>query len=146
MVNPTVFTHTDPAYPVRLQERLGRQAPTKLIALGNVALLSQRKTALFCSVRCPGDALLGAYDTARKLREEGVTVISGFHSPVEKECLRTLLRGKQPIIICAARAIDKIRLPSDWRSALEADRLLILSPFPKRPRRPTVESARQRGS
>jgi predicted Rossmann fold nucleotide-binding protein DprA/Smf involved in DNA uptake len=90
-VKPTVFTRTNPAYPQRLQERLGQQAPTTLTALGNMALLSQPKTALFCSVRCPGDAILGAYDSARKLRDEGVTVVSGFHSPVEKECLRILL-------------------------------------------------------
>lgn len=77
-------------------------------------------------------------------RDEGVTVISGFHSRVEKECLRILLRGKQPIIICLARAMEKIRLPSAWCMAMEGNRLLILSPFEKRPPRPTVESARQR--
>ena len=38
----------------------------------------------------------------------------------------------------------KLRLPTNWRSAIDAGRLLILSPFEKRPRRPTVESARQR--
>lgn len=143
-MEPTVFTRTDPVYPLRLQERLGQQAPTTLTALGNVALLSQPKTALFCSVRCPGDAILGAYDAARKLRDEGVTVVSGFHSPVEKECLRILLRGEQPIIICLARALEKIRLPADWRSAVEAGRLLLVSPFEKRPRRPTTESAQRR--
>ena len=118
--------------------------PSTLTALGNLALLSQPKTALFCSVRCPGDAILGAYDAARKLRDEGVTVVSGFHSPVEKECLRIPLRGKQPIIICLARALGKIRLPTEWRTALEAGRLLLLSPFEKFPRRPTIESASQR--
>jgi len=143
-VKPTVFTRTDPVYPPRFQERLGQQAPSALTALGNVALLSQSKTALFCSVRCPGDAILGAYDTARKLRDEGVTVVSGFHSPVEKECLRILLRGKQPIIICLARVLEKIRLPADWRSAVEAGRLLLISPFENRPRRPTTESALRR--
>ena len=143
-MKPTVFTRTNPVYPQRLQDRLGQQAPTTLTALGNVALLSQRKTALFCSVRCPGDAILGAYDAARKLRDEGVTVVSGFHSPIEKECLRILLRGKQPIIICLARAIEKIRLPADWRSAVEAGRLLLISPFKNRPPRPTKESAQRR--
>jgi len=143
-VKPTVFTRTDPVYPQRLQERLGQQAPSTLTALGNVALLSQPKTALFCSVRCPGDAILGAYDAARKLRDEGVTVVSGFHSPVEKECLRILLRGKQPIIVCLARALEKIRLPADWRSAVEAGRLLLISPFQNRPPRPTTESAQRR--
>jgi predicted Rossmann fold nucleotide-binding protein DprA/Smf involved in DNA uptake len=95
-------------------------------------------------VRCPGDAILGAYDSARKLRDEGVTVISGFHSPVEKECLRILLRGKQPIVICLARAFGKIRLPSDWRRALESGRLLLLCPFVKRPPRPDKNSTAYR--
>jgi len=143
-MNPTVFTPNDVRYPARLRERLGEHAPKTLTALGDPASLFQPKTALFCSVRCPGDAILGAYDTARRLRDEGVTVISGFHSPVEKECLRILLRGKQPIVICLARSMEKIRLPSAWRVALEAGRLLILSPLETRPRRPTVESARQR--
>jgi len=143
-MNPTVFTSNDVRYPARLRERLGEHAPRTLTALGDPASLSQPKTALFCSVRCPGDAIVGAYDTARKLRDQGVTVISGFHSPVEKECLRILLRGKQPIIICLARALGKIRLPTEWRTALEAGRLLLLSPFEKFPPRPTTESAHRR--
>ena len=130
--------------PGQLDERVGAHTPSKLLAIGNEALLSDHKVAFFCSSRCPGDAILGAYDSARKLRDDGVTVISGFHSPVEKECLRILLRGKQPIIICPARALEKFRLPADWRKALDAGRLLILSPFEKYPRRPTTESARQR--
>lgn len=128
----------------RIEERLGAAAPSRLWAIGNPGILAERKVALFCSVRCPGDAILGAYDTARKLRDQGVTVVSGFHSPVEKECLRILLRGKQPTIICLARAMEKIRIPADWRGALDTGRLLLLSPFEKRPRRPTVESSRQR--
>jgi len=123
---------------------MGAERPRTLTALGNLALLSQPKTGLFCSRRCPGNAILSAYDTARKLRDEGATVISGFHSPVEKECLRILLRGKQPILICLARSLEKIRLPGDWRRALENGRLLLLSPFEKRPRRPTTESSHQR--
>lgn len=106
-MNPTVFNSADAAYPTSLRERLGEQAPRRLIVLGKVALLSQPKTGLFCSLRCPGNAILGAYDTARKLRDEGVTVISGFYSPVEKECLRILIRGKQPIIMCLARSLGE---------------------------------------
>lgn len=143
-MNLTVLNSTDADYPARLRERLGEHAPRTLNVLGAPALLSQRKTALFCSVRCPGDKILAAYDTARQLRDEGVTVVSGFHSPVEKECLRILLRGNQPIIICLARAMEKIRLPADWRRVLENGRLLLLSPFEKRPRRPTTESSQQR--
>jgi predicted Rossmann fold nucleotide-binding protein DprA/Smf involved in DNA uptake len=143
-MNLTVIKSTDTAYPARLHERLGENAPRTPTCIGDLASLSKTKSGLFCTVRCPGDVILAAYDAAQKLRDEGVTVISGFHSPVEKECLRILLRGKQPIIICLARAMDKIRIPLDWRRGLESGSLLLLSPFEKRPRRPTVESSRQR--
>jgi predicted Rossmann fold nucleotide-binding protein DprA/Smf involved in DNA uptake len=146
MKNPNVLTLTpsEASRPWRVEKRLGAAAPTRLWAIGDSGILTERKIALFCSVRCPGDAILRAYDTARKLRDEGVTVVSGFHSPVEKECLRILFRGKQPIIIGLARAMDKMRLPKEWRGPLEAGRLLILSPFAKRPRRPDRRSARRR--
>jgi predicted Rossmann fold nucleotide-binding protein DprA/Smf involved in DNA uptake len=143
-MDSTVLRSADVGYPVSLRERLGDHAPKTLAALGNLGSLSQLKTALFCSVRCPGDAILAAYDTARKLRDEGVSVISGFHSPVEKECLRILLRGKQPIIICLARSLVKIRIPAEWRPPLEAGRLLILSRFEQSPRRADSTSARRR--
>lgn len=143
-MDPTVLRSSDAAYPVILRERLGEHAPRTLTALGNLSSLSESKTALFCSVRCPGDAILAAYDAARKLRDEGVTVVSGFHSPVEKECLRILLRGNQPVIICLARSLVKIRIPAEWRKALDSGRLLALSPFERRPRRPDTKSARQR--
>ena len=133
-----------PSWPSNLANRLGRDAPSYLHTIGNLDILAVHKVGLFCSVRCPGDAILAAYDAARKLRDEGVTVVSGFHSPVEKECLRILLRGKQPIIACLARAVEKIRLPLDWRRALETGRLVLLSSFEKRPRRPTTESSHQR--
>ena len=143
-MNLAVLKSTDAAYPARLHERLGENAPRTLTCIGDLASLSQTKSGLFCSVRCPGDAILAAYDAAQKLRDEGVTVISGFHSPVEKESLRILLRGKQPIIICLARSLDKIRLPMDWRAGLDTGRLLLLSPFEKRPCRPDRKSAQRR--
>jgi predicted Rossmann fold nucleotide-binding protein DprA/Smf involved in DNA uptake len=78
------------------------------------------------------------------MRDNGVTVISGFHSPIEKECLRILLRGSQPIIICPARAIETMRIPTECRRAFEAGRILFLSPFTLQPTRMTRESAIRR--
>jgi predicted Rossmann fold nucleotide-binding protein DprA/Smf involved in DNA uptake len=48
---------------------------------------------------------------------------------MEKECLDFLLRGKQPIVVCPARSITNMRMPSAWRKASAEGRLLILSPF-----------------
>jgi predicted Rossmann fold nucleotide-binding protein DprA/Smf involved in DNA uptake len=107
-------------------------------------LLSLPKTALFCSVRCPGHAILRTYDQAVQWRDQGRCVISGFHSPVEQECLRILFRGPQPIIICPARSIENMRISSEWKAAFEAGRLLLLSPFKPEDRRPTKELAARR--
>ena len=84
------LTAADTRYPARLRERLGDAAPAQLTAFGNLDLLALPKTALFCSARCPGVAILRAYDQVAKWRDEGRCVIGGFHSPVEKECLRIL--------------------------------------------------------
>ena len=138
------LTPSQAHWPQQLDDRLETAVPVRLWAVGSLEILGEKKVGLFCSVRCPGNAIFGAYDTARKFRDEGVTVVSGFHSPIEKECLRILMRGKQPIIICLARALEKIRLPADWRSAVEAGHLLLISPFEKRPRRPTKEASQRR--
>ena len=111
---------------------------------GNARLFEEPLTALFCSQRCPGDLILKTYDLARAMRDAGVPVIGGFQTPMERECLRLLLRGKQPVVVCPARGIDNMRVPRDWRVALDEDRLLILSPFPSTRRRPTAELAAQR--
>jgi predicted Rossmann fold nucleotide-binding protein DprA/Smf involved in DNA uptake len=134
----------DPLYPAILSTRLGQSAPSELMAIGPVALLAHRKTAVFCSANAPGDVLPRACEAIRRLCEEGVTVISGFHSPIEKECLRILLGGKQPIILCPARAIETMRIPDDCCSAFEAGRLLFLSAFAGPPRRADRDSAAKR--
>lgn len=112
--------------------------------IGNSRILYNKKIALFCSIKCPGDLILKTYDLAKELRENNVTVASGFHSPMEQECLRILLRGTQPIIICPARSIENMRIPKDWQNALDDNRLLILSPFNKKQKRITVQTAKIR--
>lgn len=130
-------------WPRLLSERLKDEAPAELTALGNLDLLALPKTGLFCSARCPGNAILSAYDQAARWRDAGHCIISGFHSPVEKECLRILLRGKSPIILCPARNLPK-RIPADWQTPLAEGRLLILSAFTASEKRVTTELATRR--
>ena len=111
---------------------------------GNLHLLEEPLTAFFCSAQCPGDLILKTYDLARSMRDAGVAVIGGFQTPMERECLRLLLRGNQPVVICPARSVENMRIPRDWPPALEEERLLILSRFPRHQRRPTTEVSEQR--
>ena len=143
MPQPQTIPRNDPRYAARLRQRLGTDAPPDLTALGNLDLLSRPMTALFCSARCPGSVILRAYDQAAQWRDAGHCVIGGFHSPVEKECLRILLRGSQPIIICPARGLPK-RIPPEWKKPLADGRLLILSIFPNTEKRITADLATRR--
>ena len=140
---PENISRADFSYPARLRDRLGEDAPPELTALGNLELLARHKTALFCSARCPGKAILTTYDQAAKWRDSGSCVISGFHSPVEKECLQILLRGTQPIIICPARSLPQ-RVPPELEKPLASGRLLILSAFAARENRVTSALATER--
>ncbi len=114
------------------------------MAIGPVAHLANRKTALFCSATAPTDVISNALNAAHCMCDKGVTVISGFHSPVERACLSILLDGKQPIIVCPARAISTMHIPDACRSAFEAGRLLFLSSFADPPRRVDRDSATKR--
>ena len=139
-----VIDQNSPSYPILLSKRLGKDTPVVLWAIGCLDLIHIPKTALFCSNRCPGDAVLKAMDQAQKWRDQGRCIISGFHSPIEKECLQILLRGRQPIIICPARSLENIRIPKDWKPGINEGRLLVFSPFPAAQKRMTETLAEQR--
>lgn len=116
----------------------------QLWAIGFSRAFSTSKTGLSCSLQCPASLIVAMHDLALSWGIGAKTVISGFHSPVEKECLRILIRGKGKVIICPARGIKGMRIPVAWRGPLEDGRLLILSPFEAKHRRLTVKLAQQR--
>ena len=146
-MKPSALEHNS-AHATAVSRENGQAAapslPPQSAHLGNLLLLKERLTALFCSNRCPGDLILKTYDIARAMRDAGIPVVGGFQTPMEKECLRLLLRGIQPIVICPARGIENMRIPRDWRPALDAGRLLIISPFSSAYRRPTAKLAASR--
>jgi len=140
----TEIKSRDSSFPAAL--RSGNVAPkiSRIWTIGNREILNQSLLSFFCSKKCPGDVILRTYDVARALRDAGVPVIGGFHSPMEKECLDLLLRGKQPVVVCPARGLDRMRIPRPWRDAISEDRLLVLSSFDGKILRATADQAEQR--
>jgi len=134
----------DLVYPSAWKKFLGECHPEIITTMGNLDILNQKKLAFFCSIKCPGHLILKTYDLAQHLKEAGVTVIGGFHSPIERECLRILLRGPQPVIVCPARSIKGMRMRRVYIKPLEEGRLLFLSPFKESQRRNTVDTAMER--
>jgi predicted Rossmann fold nucleotide-binding protein DprA/Smf involved in DNA uptake len=133
-----------PAYPVALKTCVAFKAAPILTAIGDISLLQKPAIALFCSKQCPGDLILTTYDLAQSLRGAAIPIISGFHTPIEQDCLNILLRGTQPIIHCPARSIHNIRLSSEQKQAIDEHRLLLISPFSASYPRVTAELAEKR--
>ena len=117
-----------------------------IAAKGHLNILGKTLIDFFCSVRCPGDAILKTYDLARMLRETNATIVGGFQSPMEKECLDLLLRGLASVVVCPARGLGRMRIPKNWKEPLAEGRLLILSFFDDSIRRPTVNLAVKRNA
>ncbi len=140
----TILDVTNSESPATIRKALDTHAFRQVWAIGNLNILEKPLLGFFCSTTCPGEVILRTYDLAIALREAGVPLMSGFHTPMEKECLALLLRGTQPIVICPARSIAQMRLPAAWQQAVVAKRLLILSPFAAQHRRPTIELTEQR--
>ena len=86
------------------------------------------------------------YDLARTLRNADVTVVGGFQTPMEKECLTLLLRGTAPVVICPARGLGRMRVRAEWKKPLAEGRLLLLSFFDGGIGRATAELAAKRNA
>ena len=81
---------------------------------GNLHLRKEPMAAFFCWAQCSRDLILKTYDLARLMRDAGVAVIGGFQTPMEKECLRLLLRGNKPVGFSPSRSVENMRIPRDW--------------------------------
>ena len=101
---------------------------SSLQMVGNAALLNHPDKTAFLSSRWISAAdVLKCYEWAEKVRDSDCCIISGFQSPLEKDVLKFLLRGKVSIILVLARSLWKT-VPEELRTAVGAGRLLIVSP------------------
>ncbi len=127
-------------------KKAGQRPAPQLYIVGDTAILDRPKIALFCSVKCPGKLILDTYDLAKRFRNEGALVVSPFHSPMEQECLRILLRSPNPVVWALARGVYR-QIPSkpvDCRNAAAEGRLIMVTPFPDAVRHITAETATTR--
>ena len=131
-------------YPNNQVDLLSNQAPAKLAVIGVPERLSLPWLALFCSSKCPGSLIIKAYNLSPALQGTKIALAGGFHSPVEKDALRVALRGSQQLLICPARGLEGMRIPETYRKPLDDGRLIFISPFSEKIKRPTQQTSIER--
>ena len=95
--------------------------------LGNISLLDRKKIGYFASGRIVSLSVLPTLDWATELtKRDDVTIVSGFHSKLEREVLDILLRSRCGIICVLARPIYKV-IPDKYHNAFAQNRVLFIS-------------------
>jgi predicted Rossmann fold nucleotide-binding protein DprA/Smf involved in DNA uptake len=135
----TYLESPHPHYPPRLEDSYKR-----LTVLGNVELLNQELLGLFVSRQCPASLILQSHEWAQQAKAKKLAVVAGFQSPVEQEILRVLLKGGGNIVICPARSLETFRVSKELKAALEAKRVVLVSPFASSQKRVDKELALRR--
>lgn len=71
----------------------------------------------------------------------GRVILSGFHSPLEQQVLRSVLRRHGRVVKVLARGLTDYHPPELELEPLEQGRMLVLSPFPEQVDRTTRETS-----
>ena len=130
--------------PPHLAPRIATDLATRFIGIGNPALLAEPLLGLIASRQCPGHVFIETLERVPQWAKAGRVLVSGFHSPLEQQVLRSLLRRQGRAVKVLARHLPPGR---DYRpAALEREpltqgRLLILSASPATENRTTRASA-----
>ena len=109
--------------------------------MGNLALLDEPLLGLLASRECPGRVLLETLDRVPEWVKAGRVIVSGFHSPLEQQVLRSLLRRNGRAVKVLARGMSEYRPLSEEREPLAAGRMLVITACPPEVRRTTRETA-----
>jgi len=129
--------------PTALRERLGVDASRQFMGIGNVALLTEPLLGLIASRQCPGHVLLQTLELAAQWAHSQQVVLSGFHSPLEQQVLRSMLRRKGRVVRVLSRSFgaEGYQPDASEQAAFEEGRMAVISAFGADTPRTTRQSA-----
>ncbi|MCX8071704.1 MAG: hypothetical protein N3C12_04560, partial [Candidatus Binatia bacterium] len=122
-------------------QRVGPDLTARLVGVGETALLAEPLLGLVASRECPGHVLIETLERVPEWVEAGRVLVSGFHSPLEQQVLRSVLRRKGRVVKVLARGLGgesgDYRPTAEEREPLAEGRMLILTACPPKVRRTT---------
>ena len=127
--------------PPHCAQRVGPDLAARIVGAGETALLAKPLLGLIASRECPGHVLLETLDRVPEWVKAGRVIVSGFHSPLEQQVQRSVLRRKGRVIKVLARGMTEYRPTADEREPLTTGRMLVITACPPEVRRTTRETA-----
>ena len=127
--------------PPHCAQRVGAEIATRIVGAGEAALLAEPLLGLITSRECPGHVLLETLDRVPEWVKAGRVIVSGFHSPLEQQVLRSVLRRKGHVVKVLARGMTDYRPTTEEREPLAAGRMLLITACPPEVRRTTRETS-----
>lgn len=121
--------------------RVGAEVAVQIVGSGEMALLAEPLLGLVASRECPGHVLLETLELVLEWVKAERVIVSGFHSPLEQQVLRSVLRRKGRVVKVLARGMTHYRPMAEEREPLEGGRMLVITACPPEVRRTTRETA-----
>lgn len=127
--------------PALCAQHVGPELAARIVGAGDTALLDEPLLGLIASRECPGHVLLETLDRVPEWVKAGRVIVSGFHSPLEQQVLRSVLRRKGRVVKVLARGMTEYRPQPEERESLAASRMLVITACAPEVRRTTRETA-----
>lgn len=128
-------------FPPHCAQHVAPDDSAGLVGVGEKALLSEPLLGLIASRECPGHVLLETLDLVPEWTKTRRIIVSGFHSPLEQQVLRSVLRRKGRVVKVLARGMTDYRPTAEERGPMAAGNMLVITPHPPEVRRTTRETA-----
>jgi predicted Rossmann fold nucleotide-binding protein DprA/Smf involved in DNA uptake len=98
-------------------------------AIGNAALFQEPLLGILASRGCPGTILIDTLELIPGWVLEGRVVLSGFHSPLEQQVLRSTLRRRGRVVKVLARGMRLYHPAEEEREALTDGAMWVITAF-----------------
>lgn len=98
---------------------------------GNVDIINKYPViGVLASGKAPGPVVWESYQFFYALRDAGVTIAGGWHSPLEKGILDALMEGKVNVAFFAAKGLKARGFQQKFKLLDRTSSGLMISPFP----------------
>lgn len=128
--NIHIIALNESAYPERMKEELGSNAPPFLFLKGNAGSINTPTVAIVGTRRPSVEGRDAARHYAKLLAEEGVTVVSGGARGIDTEAHCSAIKSGGSTVIVIPSGILAYTLPAHLDSLINWNQVVLISPFP----------------